>query len=91
MSVHEELLRLIEALPESEVPMVKSFVEFMLSRAASKDSKASLDPLLRVLETAPEDDEPLTEEDKEAIAEAEEDIRLGRVTPWEDVKRDLGL
>lgn len=91
MSVHEELLKLIEALPESEIPVVKSFVEFVLSRTASKDSKAFLDPVLHALETAPEDDEPLTEEDLKAIAEGEEDIRQGRVTPWEDVKRDLGL
>ncbi|NPV52396.1 MAG: hypothetical protein HPY71_02605 [Firmicutes bacterium] len=57
MSVHEELLKLIEALPESEIPVVKSFVEFVLSRTAGKDSKAFLDPVLHALETAPEDDE----------------------------------
>lgn len=31
------------------------------------------------------------EETLEALREAEEDIRAGRVRPWEDVKRELGL
>lgn len=36
--------------------------------------------------------EILSDEDTlEALREAEEDVRAGRVRPWEDVKRDLGL
>jgi prevent-host-death family protein len=27
----------------------------------------------------------------EALREAEEDVRAGRVRPWEDIKRELGL
>ena len=49
------------------------------------------DAFVQALRNAPEDDEPLTEEDLKAIEEAEEDIRQGRVKPWEQVKRELGL
>lgn len=38
------------------------------------------------LEAAPEDDEPLTDEDLAALSEAEQDIKAGRVTPHEEVK-----
>lgn len=36
------------------------------------------------------DDEPLTAEDLQAIVEAEEDIKLGRVRTLEEVMRELG-
>ncbi len=37
------------------------------------------------------DDEPLTEAEKEAIEEAEEDLKAGRGIPLEEVKKALGL
>jgi len=37
------------------------------------------------------DDEPLTEAEKKAILEAEEDVKAGRVKPWEQVKKELEL
>ncbi|MCG0278535.1 MAG: helix-turn-helix domain-containing protein [Thermanaeromonas sp.] len=62
-----------------------------LWRIRERDLEAFLDPVLHTLETAPEDDEPLTEEDKRAIAEAERAIAQGKTKPWEQVKRELGL
>jgi len=38
-----------------------------------------------------EDRMELSEETKKDIAEAEEDIRKGRIHRWEDVKKELGL
>jgi len=38
-----------------------------LWRIRERDLEAFLDPVLHALETAPEDDEPLTEEDKRTI------------------------
>lgn len=60
--------------------------------AANKCLEALADEaFLEALRNAPEDDEPLTVEDLKAIEEAEEDIRQGRVTPWEEVKEEIGL
>ncbi len=50
-----------------------------------------LDPVSLSLLNAPVDDEPLTEEDLKAIAEADEDIRRGDVMTTDELKRRLGL
>ncbi|MGB9663169.1 MAG: helix-turn-helix domain-containing protein [Moorellaceae bacterium] len=62
-----------------------------LWRIRKCDLEAFLDPVLYALETAPEDDEPLTEEEKRVIAEAERAIAQGKTKPWEQVKRELGI
>lgn len=62
-----------------------------LWRIRECDLEAFLDPVLHALETAPEDDEPLTEEDRRAIAEAERAIAEGKTKPWEQVKKEMGL
>jgi hypothetical protein len=49
------------------------------------------DPVTLSLLNAPVDDEPLTEEDNEALEEADEDIRGGRVTSLEEVAKKLGI
>jgi predicted transcriptional regulator len=46
---------------------------------------------MRALMNAPEDDEPVTLAEQEAVREALEDIATGRVYPLEEVKRELGL
>jgi len=46
---------------------------------------------LRILENAPEDDEPLTEEEIEGIEAGKKDIREGRVTSLEQVEEELGI
>ncbi|MDK2784542.1 MAG: hypothetical protein PWQ41_1294 [Bacillota bacterium] len=62
-----------------------------LWRIRERDLEAFLDPTLHALDTAPEDDEPLTEGDERDIAEAEKAIAQGKTRPWEQVKRDMGL
>lgn len=47
--------------------------------------------MLRALENAPEDDEPVTPEEEEAIREALEDIEARRVRSLEEVEKELGL
>jgi hypothetical protein len=44
------------------------------------------DPVLRALEQAPADDEPLTEDDLEALQEAFEDRDQGRVRSHEEAR-----
>jgi hypothetical protein len=48
----------------------------------------SLDPVLRAFLEAPEDDEPVTEEEEAAIAEAEAEIAREGI-PWEVVEARL--
>jgi excisionase family DNA binding protein len=62
-----------------------------LWRIRERDLEAFLNPVLHALETAPEDDEPLTEEDKRAITEAEKAIAQGKTKAWERVKREMGI
>lgn len=62
-----------------------------LWRIRERDLEAFVDPVLYALEKAQEDDEPLTEEDKRAIAEAERAIAQGKTKSWEQVKREIGL
>lgn len=76
----ERLHELVEALPASKVEAANKYLEALADEA-----------ILEAFRNAPIDNEPLTEEDLKAIEEAEEDIRQGRVTPWEEVKKELGL
>jgi hypothetical protein len=77
-----ELHRLVEALPDSDTLAAKRLLEYVLSKTG--------DPLLRAFLYAPEDDEPLDEEDLAHLEEAERDLAEGRVVAWEDIKKELG-
>ena len=68
MTTKEHLYRLIDAIPERELA------------AAEKALAPLVDPVLRAFLEAPEDDEPLTEEDIAAIEEGKADMEL---IPWE--------
>lgn len=47
--------------------------------------------LALALLNVPDDDEPTTAEDLDAIARSRENFRLGKTVPDEVVRRDLGL
>jgi hypothetical protein len=49
------------------------------------------DPLARRLAAAPLDDEPLTDEDRETLREAQQDFAAGRVVLLEELRRELGV
>lgn len=79
----DRLHELVDALPESRFEAAKKALECLVNEAC--------DPVLQAFLDAPEDDEPLTEDELKAIEQAEEDIRASRVKPWEQVKKELGL
>lgn len=79
----EELHRLVDELPEDEVKVALRYLEFIRERAA--------DPLRWALEHAPLDDEPETEEERQAVKEGKADIRAGRTMTSDEVRRELGL
>ena len=78
----ERLHKLVDRIPDGEVHTAERFLEYL----ASVD-----DPVLRSLMNAPEDDEPVTPEEEEAVREALEDVAAGRMHSLEEVKRELGL
>ncbi len=75
----KELYALIQQLPEEELPSVKLFVQFLMTR----------DPVLLAFASAPWDDEPVTPEEDEGAAEAWQEYRRGDVISSEEAKRRL--
>lgn len=81
MATKERLHRMVDSLPEEDVPEAEHALERL--RLAS---------LRRALANAPEDDEPWTEEDERAVQEAEEELRHGaQPIPHEEIMREFGL
>ena len=69
MVTREELHEMIEFLPDSMLEASgRAFLDFLKKE----------DPVLYALITAPEDDEPETEEERAAMEEVYADIREGR-------------
>ena len=77
-----EIISLIDSLPESDLHAVKRYVQYV------RDLQ---DPFLNALADAPWDDEPLSDEDRAAIAEAREDIGAGRTVSARDLKEELSI
>jgi hypothetical protein len=70
----------VERLDTAQLTTAVRFLEFML-----------LDPVSRAIATAPVDDEPLTEAERLAVAEADEWLKHNKPIPFEDVLADFGL
>lgn len=82
MTVKDELYRLVDQLPEGEWHAAKRYLEYLRNMG---------DPLLQALMAAPFDDEPETEEERAAVAEARGDFEAGREVTHEELKREFGL
>lgn len=81
-SIKQELHALVDALPESEVETARRVLEGLRATASAPSY---------TLDNAPEDDEPETEEERAAVAEALAEMRAGKGIPHEEVKRMFGL
>lgn len=77
MTSREELHKLVDHIPESDVA------------AARKILRSLVDPVELSLLTAPLDDEPETEQEREAVERALSDPRPD--VPMEEVLREYGL
>lgn len=78
MTSKSDLYRLIDELPDSTLPEAERLLEGL---RAKRDRD-----LPRILAEAPWDDEPETDEEHAAIAEAYEDLRHGRVVSMDEIK-----
>lgn len=80
MTIREKAHKLLDELPESEIEPV---VEFIASRGG--------DPVLRLLDNAPEEDEEITAEEEAAVQEARDEIAAGvLLIPFDEIKREFG-
>ena len=79
MLTRDQLRALIDALPEDQLADVATAVE------------QATDPVLRAVLLAPIDNEPETEEERAAVAEADAEIARGEVLTHEEIKRRHGL
>lgn len=68
-----DLHALVDRLPEDRAAL--------LLRALRDGDRTAL-----YLASLPEDDEPATDEERDAVAEAMESVRAGRVRPWAEVR-----
>ncbi|MHB8576939.1 MAG: hypothetical protein ACYDCQ_16620 [Dehalococcoidia bacterium] len=82
MVTKADLHRLIDALPEPALPVAERFLAQL-----EADEAAPLIPL----HEAPPDDEPETEAELAAVAEARAAIARGEVISDEDLARELRL
>ena len=72
---------LIERLPDSQIATAVRFLEFML-----------LDPVRRALATAPPDDEPVTEQDRDRFRNGQVWFaQHGKGIPMAEVLAEVGL
>jgi len=69
----------LDHLPDAQVSAVRGLLEAML------------DPVSRALADAPVDDEPITEQEEKAVAEAREWLKHNQGIPLEQVVTDLGF
>jgi predicted transcriptional regulator len=78
MKDRETLHTLVDDLPEAELSAARRFLEYLRRQA---------DPLRSILDAAPLDDEPVTDEDLAAIREGLAEKARGEVVSHEEVKR----
>lgn len=73
---YADLHHLVDQVPRHSLHLVARLVEAVLSEE---------DPVARALDRAQEDEEPITEEDRHAMHEAEEAARRGDVVSDEEL------
>jgi len=83
VTLKEELHRLVDKLPQSELRSAQRFLRYLNDTAR--------DPLLQTLANAPIDEEPETEEERRAVQIAREEVARGEVKSLEEVRSELGL
>ena len=80
MTTREKAHKLLDELPESEI---ESVVEFIASRGE--------DPMIRWLDSRPEEDEEISAEEEAAVQEARDEIAAGApLIGFDEIKRELG-
>lgn len=82
MTTKEEIHRIVDELPDGELLPARRFLEYLRN--------LNEDPLARLLENAPIDDEAETSEELQAVREGRSELARGEVVPDEELWRRLG-
>ncbi len=80
-TTRQGLHELVDLLPEEELAAADRYLRYL--------QLLGTDPVLRAIAEAPPDDEPVTEEDLAALAEARADLASGRTVSHEEARRRL--
>ena len=80
MATKDDLHKLIEQLPEDEIQAATLYLQHLHDRQA---------PVLAALLNAPEDDEPETEWERQAVNEALADLEAGRMATSGEILHDI--
>ena len=78
--VKERLYRLVDRIPEGEVHAAERYLEYLAEHG---------DPFIRVIMNAPEVDESLSEEDRDALEEGRRALEAGDVVTDEELRAEL--
>jgi len=78
----ERRYRLVDRIPEEEVHAAERYLEYLAEHG---------DPFIRALMTAPDEDEPLSDEDGEALEEGRRALAEGDVVTDEELRAELGI
>lgn len=78
----EKLYRLIDRLPEGELHAACRYLEYLKEKG---------DPLMAALMNAPEEDEPISEEEEAAVQVARDELERGEYVTDEELRRELGI
>jgi hypothetical protein len=81
MTLKDRLHQLVDELPDDEVAAAQRYLEYLRD--------IGTDPVLRAFASAPVNDEPVTDQDRVAIAEACAELAGGQAVPHEDGRRRL--
>ena len=74
------LHQLVDRIPEEELSAAQRFLEYL-----------AVGPAYRAALSAPPDDEPVTDGDAAAIAQAREEVRAGKVASHDEILREFGV
>lgn len=80
MSHKQQAHELLDRLAPDQLAAVVNLLQVM-----------TLDPVARAIANAPIDDEPESEQERQAVAEADEWLKQNRPIPFEEVLADFGL
>lgn len=80
MSMRENVHRLVEQVPASELHAAMRYLEYLRDKGEA---------FLKALEAAPLDDEPLTAEEIQAMEQARGEIARGETMSLEELEREL--
>ena len=78
----ERLYHLVDKIPDAEIHAAERYLEYLAEHG---------DPFIRAVMAAPESDEPLSEEDREALEEGRRALAAGDVDGDEELRAELGI